>query len=146
MDKAAYKKHVEERASKSTTGVNCLRAFLVGGTICVIGQGFMRLFVHLGSEETTAKTLVALVLMAIAAILTGLGLYSKLAKFGMAGAFVPITGFANAITSSAIESKTEGWIFGMGAKIFTIAGPVILYGTLASVLYGVIYYVVTLWR
>jgi len=146
MDKVAYKKHVEERAKKSTTGVNCIRAFLVGGTICVIGQALVRLFTHLGSEQAIAKTLVALVLMLIAAILTGLGLYSKLAKLGMAGAFVPITGFANAITSSAIESKTEGWIFGMGAKIFTIAGPVILYGTLASVLYGVIYYIVTLWR
>ena len=121
-------------------------AFLVGGIICVIGQLLFTWYQSMGSDLSSSQTLVSITLIALSAILTGLNIYDNIAKFGGAGSLVPITGFANAVVSPALEFKAEGLVLGLGAKMFIIAGPVIVYGTLASVLYGVIYYVITLMR
>ena len=133
---------MSRRASpKTNSRVNVSMAFLTGGCICVLGELIRRLFEYygLGSEQASAWTSVLLV--GISAVLTGLGWYQKLAKHAGAGTLVPITGFSNAVCSSAIEARSEGFILGVGTKIFTIAGPVILYGCAASVVYGIIYYI-----
>lgn len=119
-------------------------AFLVGGCICLVGQLFTEGYIALGADQTTAATLTSVSLIALGVLLSALGLYAKLAKLGGAGTLVPITGFANAMSSAAIEFKSEGFVFGVGAKMFTIAGPVIVYGVSASVVYGVIYWICTL--
>ncbi len=117
-------------------------AFCVGGLICVIGQLLMEFYKTVcGLNEEMTKMLIPVSLIFIAALLTGLKLFHKIAKRAGAGTLVPITGFANAVVSPAIEFKAEGWVLGMGAKIFTIAGPVIAYGTIASVIYGIIYWI-----
>ena len=121
-----------------------LWAYIVGGLICVIGQLLMELYGYFGATEKQIKMLVPVTLIFIAALLTGLGLFPKIAKRAGAGTLVPITGFANAVVSPAIEFKNEGFILGVGANMFKIAGPVIVYGTVASVVYGVIYWVTTL--
>lgn len=121
-----------------------LWAYIVGGLICVIGQLFMELYGYLGFNEKQVKMLVPVTLIFIAALLTGLGLFQKIAKRAGAGTLVPITGFANAVVSPAIEFKSEGFVLGVGANMFKIAGPVIVYGTVASVIYGVIYWITTL--
>ena len=121
-----------------------LWAYIVGGLICVIGQLLMELYGYFGATEKQIKMLVPVTLIFIAALLTGLGLFPKIAKRAGAGTLVPITGFANAVVSPAIEFKNEGFILGVGAKMFTIAGPVIVYGTIASVIYGIIYWLTTL--
>ncbi len=118
-------------------------AYTVGGAVCVIGQLFKELYTYLDLSEKVVKMAVPVTLIFIAACLTGLGVFDKIARKAGAGTLVPITGFANAVVSPAIEFKNEGWILGVGAKIFVIAGPVIMYGTIASVIYGIIYYVVT---
>ena len=123
---------------------NFFLAYLVGGLICVIGQLLNELYTYLGLQEKVVKMLVPVTLIALASLLTGLRLFEKLAKHAGAGTLVPITGFSNAVTSPAIEFKQEGFVLGVGAKIFTIAGPVILYGVAASVVYGVIYWIVGL--
>lgn len=115
-------------------------AFIIGGLICTLGEGIITILEHFGVEKEDAGAWTSISLVFLSALLTGLGLYEKIAKHAGAGTLVPITGFANAVVSSAIESKTEGFILGVGTKIFTIAGPVILYGTAASVVYGIIYY------
>ena len=119
-------------------------AFLIGGIICVIGQLFMDLYITLGVEEKIASTLASITLIFIAALLTGIGVFDNIAKVAGGGTIVPITGFANSISSQAIDSKSEGFIGGVGAKIFTIAGSVILYGLLAGSVYGVILYIASL--
>ena len=119
-------------------------AYCVGGLICVIGQLLNELYTSMGLSERVVKMAVPVSLILIAALLTGFGLFDKIAKRAGAGTLVPITGFANAVVSPAIEFKNEGYILGVGAKIFTIAGPVIMYGTLASVIYGFIYWVTTI--
>ncbi len=119
-------------------------AYLVGGFICVIGQLFMELYGSLGLTEKQVKMLVPVTLIFIAAVLTGLKLFDKIAKHAGAGTLVPITGFANAVVSPAIEFKSEGFVLGLGANMFKIAGPVIVYGTVASVIYGIIYWITTL--
>jgi len=124
--------------TKSWKNIPC--AFIIGGLICTLGQAIKNIFIYYGVDEETAGTWCSVCLVVLSAILTGLGLYEKLAKHAGAGTLVPITGFANSISSSALEAKSEGFILGVGAKIFTIAGPVILYGTAASVVYGIIYY------
>ncbi len=145
MNKDTYKKYADARAPKSPILKNCLRAFFVGGLICTLGQGLLLLYTEVcGLERADAGTLEAATLILLAAILTGLGLFDRIAKFAGAGTLVPITGFANAVVSPAIDSHAEGLILGVGAKIFTIAGPVLLYGTLAGCLYGVVYWVTTL--
>ncbi len=142
MDDKTYKKYVEKRAQKSNLPSDCAKAFLVGGIICTIGQGLFDLYTALGMTEENVKSLVPVSLVFLAALLTALNVFDNIAKFAGAGTLVPITGFANAVVSPALDTKAEGFILGVGAKIFTVAGPVILYGTLTSVIYGVILYIV----
>ena len=144
MTEKEYGKLVEDISPKSPMGKDCLGAFLVGGSICAIGQFFMNYYTKLGLDETAAGTAVSITLVAMSAILTGLSLYDNIAKYAGAGTLVPITGFANAISAPAVEFKTEGFILGVGAKMFTIAGPVIVYGLAACVIYGLIYWITTL--
>ena len=144
MTDKEYQKLVDEISPKSPIGKDCLGAFLVGGIICTIGQFFINYYTKLGLDKTDAGTAASMTLVAMSAILTGLSLYDNIAKFAGAGTLVPITGFANAIAAPAIEFKTEGFILGVGAKMFTIAGPVIVYGVSASVVYGFVYWITTL--
>ncbi len=144
MTHSEYAKLVKKAAPKSPLGKDCLRAFLVGGIICTLGQLIMNGYTAAGLEKTDASTATSMTLVALSALLTGLSLYDNIAKHAGAGTLVPITGFSNAISASAIEFKTEGFILGVGAKMFTIAGPVIVYGTVASVVYGIICYIGTL--
>ena len=143
--KETYKKYVDARAPKSPLIRDCLHAFFVGGLICTLGQGLTTVYTklcHIPKDD--AGTLTAATLVLIAAILTGLGVFDRIAKFAGAGTLVPITGFANAVVSPAVDAKSEGFILGVGAKIFTVAGPVLLYGTLAGVIWGAIYWITTL--
>lgn len=140
MNKEEYKEYVGRRTKKSASLKNCSLAFLVGGTICTLGQLLRDLYIRLGMDLQDATLLVSISLITLSAILTGIGLFDKIAKFAGAGTLVPITGFANAVVSPAMDTKSEGYIFGVGAKIFTISGPVILYGIFSGVIYGLIYY------
>lgn len=142
IDNASYKKYVEKRAKKSALAADCAKAFLVGGLICCLGQALGDLYKLLRINEETVKSLVPVTLIVVAALLTGLNVFDKIAKFAGAGTLVPITGFSNAVVSPALDTKAEGFILGVGAKIFSIAGPVILYGTLSSVIYGIVLYAV----
>lgn len=135
-----FQKRVKEISPKHNIWVNCFRAFIVGGIICVFGQLLTDIFINFGVEKGEASTLTSIVLIFLGALLTGLDLYDNIAKYAGAGTVVPITGFANAIVSSSIEFKKEGYIFGVGSKMFTIAGPVIVYGVISSVIVGVIYF------
>ena len=145
LSKETYKKYATARAPRSPVLQNCLRAFLTGGLICAIGQGLNTLYTKAcGMEKADAGTLTACTLVLIAAVLTGLGVFDRIAKFAGAGTLVPITGFANAVVSPAIDGRSEGLILGVGSKIFSVAGPVLLYGTLAGAVYGVVYWVVGL--
>lgn len=141
-----YAAYAEGRATPSPLGKDCLKAFLVGGLICCFAQLLLQCYTALGLREEIAKPTVSLTLIFLTALLTGLGIFDKIAKHAGAGTLVPITGFANSVAAPAIDNKTEGLVLGIGAKIFIISGPVILYGTLASTLYGVIYYIMTLFR
>ena len=145
MTKETYKKYADARAPRSPMLRDCTRAFLVGGLICCIAQALTDIYTKLcGMEKTDAGTLTAATLVLAAAILTGLGVFDRIAKFAGAGTLVPITGFANAVVSPAIDAKSEGLILGVGAKVFSVAGPVLLYGTLAGTAYGVVYWITTL--
>ena len=141
MSKKEYSVLAKKLSPKSPKVKDFVLAYLVGGFICVIGQLFMELYEVLGLNEKTVKTLVPVTLIFIAALLTGLKLFDKIAKRAGAGTLVPITGFANAVVSPAIEFKSEGFVLGVGANMFKIAGPVIVYGTVASIIYGVIYWI-----
>ena len=143
MTEKEYATLVEQRMKKSPMWKDCLWAFAVGGAICVLGQGLLNLYSH-WLDEVNAATAVSMTLVVLSALLTGLSLYDNLAKYAGAGTLVPITGFANAIAAPAVEFKTEGFILGVGAKMFTIAGPVIVYGVSASVVYGLIYWIWTM--
>lgn len=145
IGKDNYKRYVDARAPKSKLAQDCMRAFLVGGLICTIAQGLNQLYTDIcGMKKDDAGTVAAITLIFIAVILTGFGVFDKIAKFAGAGTLVPITGFANAVVSPAIDSYHEGLVLGVGAKIFTVAGPVLLYGTLAGAVYGLIYWIVGL--
>lgn len=135
-----YDQMVKDASPNSKSWIDIPWAFLIGGTICCIGEALLNLFQNGGFDEKTAGGWTSVILVLCSAVLTGLGWYSKIAKHGGAGTLVPITGFANAVVSPALEFKSEGYILGLGAKIFIISGPVILYGTAASVIYGLIYY------
>jgi stage V sporulation protein AC len=139
VDKKKYSKMVEKQTKNSPLFKDCIKAFIIGGIICTIGQGINDLYLKLDMGKTEAHMLTSVTLVFIGVLLTAFHLYEKIAKHGGAGTLVPITGFANAVSAPAIEAKTEGFILGVGAKIFTIAGPVILYGTLASFLAGIIF-------
>ena len=134
----AYKQLAGRLAPRSRVGRNCAKAFCVGGGICALGQGVKNLWLLAGLEADGAALATSATLIFLSALATGLGLYDNLAKHGGAGTLVPITGFANAVAAPAIEFKTEGWVTGLAVKMFTIAGPVIVYGTLAGVVYGVV--------
>jgi stage V sporulation protein AC len=139
--KKNYQEMVKQLSPNSKIISDCFRAFLVGGFICVIGQGIYNLLMSYGLSKDGAGIWVAVILVFTAVLLTGLGLYEKIGKFAGAGSVVPITGFANAIAAPAIEFKKEGYVLGVGAKMFLVAGPVIVYGTVTSVIVGIIYYV-----
>ena len=143
MTKKKYSELVKQRSRNSNLWLDCLKAFLIGGAICAIGQGILELFLVLELSEKDAKTLTSVSLIFIGVLLTALHQYEKLAKHGGAGTLVPITGFANAMSSPAIEFKAEGLITGLAAKMFIIAGPVLVYGTAAAVIYGLIYWLTT---
>lgn len=144
MTEKEYGKLVEEISPNSPMGKDCLFAFVVGGIICTIGQFFINYYKQIGLDQDSAGTAASMSLVVLSAILTGLSLYDNIAKHAGAGTLVPITGFANAIAAPAVEFKTEGFILGVGAKMFTIAGPVIVYGLFASVVYGFIYWISSL--
>ncbi len=139
--KEMYKKYVEEKTPANSVGKNMLKAFLLGGIICLLGEFIMNQLEMIGVSEKDCTAWTAIILILISGILTGFNLYSKLANWGGAGALVPITGFANSVAAPAIEYKKEGQVLGIGCKIFTIAGPVILYGVFTSWILGLVYYI-----
>ena len=144
LDSKSYKKYAKERAKKSPLAKDSLMAFLIGGAICMLGQAIMIIYKAVGVPDDMAKSLVPVTLIFLAALFTGIGIFDNLAKIAGAGTLVPITGFANAVVSPAIDNKSEGFIMGVGAKMFVVAGPVIVYGIISSVPYGVVYYIVGL--
>ena len=144
MTEREYGRLVQKMSPNSPMGKDCINAFWIGGLICTLGQVFVNWYGDLGLSKTDAGTAASMTLVALSALLTGLSLYDNIAKYGGAGTLVPITGFANAIAAPAVEFKTEGFVLGVGAKMFTIAGPVIVYGVSASVVYGLIYWITTL--
>jgi len=136
-----YNKYVKKVTPKFSVLKNMMKAYLIGGIICTLGQLLITYYTFLGAEEEIAKAYNTITLVFLSILFTGLGLYQKLAKFGGAGTLVPITGFANSVAAPAVEYKKEGQVFGVGCKIFTIAGPVILYGIFISWVLGLIYYI-----
>ncbi len=142
MTNEQYKEYVKGKSPNSSTTKDCVLAFLIGGLICLIGQFINIFFTSKGFSKETASTLTSITLIFVGAFLTGINVYDDIAKYAGGGTIVPITGFANSIVSSAMEFKTEGYIMGLGAKIFTIAGPVIVFGVISSVICGVIYFII----
>ena len=138
MSPKEYKSYVEQKARKSPIVKDVALAFVIGGLICVVGQAIQDGWSAVGLNQEDAGTATSICLVLLSALLTGFNLYNKIARYGGAGTLVPITGFANAVVSPAIDFKSEGFVTGMAAKMFTVAGPVIVFGTLASVIYGVI--------
>lgn len=141
----AYAQMVKKASPPSKSARNIPLAFLIGGAICTLGHAFIKLYTSRGVPEETAFPAASVTLVFLSALFTGLNIYDKLAKYGGAGTLVPITGFANAITAPALEFKTEGYVMGLGAKMFIIAGPVIVYGISAGVAYGIIIYLFRLY-
>lgn len=144
MTNEEYKKYVEKKTPNSTIFKDVIFAFVIGGFICIIGQFFSDFYVKTGLETELAGTATSITLILISCILTGLDLYDNIAKYAGAGTIVPITGFANSVVSPAMEFKSEGLVLGLAAKMFIIAGPVLVYGTIASVLAGLYYYIVSI--
>ena len=144
ITKDEYSSLVKQISPNSKKVKDYILAFLIGGIICTIGQLFTEIYRYLKIEENTIKLLVPVTLIFLAALLTGLKVFDNIAKHAGAGTLVPITGFANAVVSPALEFKREGFVLGVGAKMFTIAGPVIVYGVTASVVYGIVYWITTL--
>ena len=145
MNKEQYKKYAAAHAKRSPILKNCFFAFLIGGSLCLLGELLTMLYRSLSFIPSShAPTLTSITLIFISVLLTGLGVYDKIAKIAGAGTILPITGFANAVASTAIDSRAEGYILGVGSKIFTVSGPVILYGTVAGAIYGVIYWIISL--
>ncbi len=140
-----YDKMAKKASPNSPKLKNCIKAFIIGGLICAFGQLLNYLFEKMGLNEDEVKAMVPTVLIVITAILTGIGVFDKIAKHAGAGTIVPITGFANSVVSPALEFKSEGYVLGVGANLFKIAGPVIAYGTFAAVIYGVICYIFKLY-
>ena len=139
-----YGKYVKRHALPSPVVKDTVKAFVIGGTICAFGQAFQYLYVAVGMDKEIAPVMVSVTLILISVVMTGLGLYDSVARHAGAGTLVPITGFANAVVSPAIDNKAEGLVLGIGVKLFSVAGPVILFGTLSSVVYGIYYYVMKL--
>lgn len=141
MTPKEYSSLIKEMSPRSPIAKDCANAFVIGGLICVLGQFLLNTYTGIGLSKAEAGTATSITLVALSALLTGLSVYDDIAKYAGAGTLVPITGFANAVSAAAVEYKTEGYILGVGAKMFTIAGPVIVYGTAASVVYGLIYWI-----
>ncbi|AEY66886.1 stage V sporulation protein AC [Clostridium sp. BNL1100] len=141
--KDQYSKYVEEVSPKSKLFTNVLKAFLVGGIICDIGQLFINLLKNRGLDNDAVSAITSIIMIFQAALLTGLNVYDEIGKFAGAGSIVPITGFANSVVSPAMEFKSEGYVLGMGAKMFIVAGPVIVYGICSSIIAGIIHYLIT---
>lgn len=140
MNSDAKKQLIKKYSPPSRLFKNSLLAFIFGGALCTIGELLMMLYSQYISDESTVGMLVTVTLIGLGALLTGLGIFDKIARYAGAGTLVPVTGFSNAVVSEAMDSKSEGYVLGVGAKIFTVAGPVILFGLLSGVVYGVIYY------
>ena len=138
MDKREYCRMAERRAACSPLWRNTLAAFLTGGSICLFGEALRQAALSFGADERTAPTVATIVLIFLASLATGLGFFDTVARAAGAGTLVPVTGFANAVVAPALDTKSEGWVLGVGAKIFTVAGPVLLFGVLAGVGYGLI--------
>ena len=141
MNSKDKKSLIKQFSPSSSILKNSLLAFLFGGAICVIGQLLSLLYSYLGLDKKNAGTLVTVTLIFLAALLTALGIFDKIARHAGAGTLVPVTGFSNAVVSQAMDAKSEGYVLGVGAKIYTVAGPVILYGLLSGTVYGLIYYI-----
>ena len=139
--KQTYQDYVDKKSPNSPLLKNCFNAFWIGGLICTIGQVILNICKERGFDTQTSGTIVSILLIGISAFLTGLNLFNKIGKFAGAGSLIPITGFANSVVASAIEYKTEGQVFGIGSKIFTIAGPVILFGIFTSWVLGLLYWI-----
>ena len=142
--KKAYRKIADAHAPSSSLAKDCVLAFISGGSICAAGQLMGDISKAFGVSEENVKAVIPVSLLFVACVLTGFGVFDKIACKAKAGLLVPITGFSNAVCSSALDAKSEGFVFGIGAKMFAIAGPVIVYGTVASVIYGIIYYISTI--
>lgn len=141
MDSREKKQLIKKYSPGSSIFKNSIKAFIFGGLICVVGQLLSELYSYLGCDKKTSGILVTITLIFIAALLTGLGIFDKIARHAGAGTLVPVTGFSNAVVSQAMDAKSEGYVLGVGAKIYTVAGPVILYGLLSGVIYGLIYFI-----
>ena len=144
FDKELYAAYAKRRAGRSPVLKNSLAAFFVGGGICTLGEALFSLYAHLGASARIAGLLVTLSLIFLSALLTFFGIFDRIARFAGAGTLLPVTGFANAVVSPAMDNKSEGYVLGVGAKMFTVAGPVLVYGTAAGVLVGIVYYVIGL--
>jgi len=142
LTKKEYQQYVESKSPKSKVLRNVIRAFLVGGLICVIGQFFINILKSNGLDQDQASMIATLILVFLGALFTGLNVYDELGRFAGAGSIIPITGFANSIVSPAMEHKSEGYIMGVGGKMFVVAGPVLVYGISASIIAGIIYYLI----
>lgn len=142
MTNKEYGEYIKKKSPNSNLSGNMLKAFISGGVICAIGQGILNLFKYYGLGADEAGTATSITLVFLGALLTGLGVYDRMAKFSGAGTLVPITGFANSIVSPALEFKSEGYVTGMSAKMFVIAGPVLVFGISASVLYGILFAII----
>lgn len=145
MTNSDYGQMVKKASPPSNSKRNIPLAFLFGGAICTLGEAFINLYTYLGMERDDASAVASITLVFIAALLTGLNVYDNIAKYAGAGTLVPITGFSNAMTSPALEFKSEGYILGLGAKLFQIAGPVIVYGIASGIVYGIILYLFKLY-
>jgi stage V sporulation protein AC len=141
-----YNQYVKQITPRHSVFINVIKAYLTGGIICTIGQFFIEYYRSLGADMESAKLYNTLTLVFLSIVFTGFGIYQKIAKFGGAGTLVPITGFANSVAAPAVEYKKEGQVFGIGCKIFTIAGPVILYGIFTSWVLGLIYYMLKVFK
>ena len=141
---ASYKKRIKAHTPPSSLIKDSFRAFVFGGAICTLGELIATFYSYLGAKTEDAYTLMTVTLIFVAALLTGLGVFDNIAKYAGAGTLVPVTGFANSVVSPAIDNRSEGLVLGVGAKIFTVAGPVILYATLSGTAFGVIYYITRL--
>lgn len=146
VTKTEYSKMTDKASKKSSLLKDCICAFLVGGAICLIGHGIFLMYSSFGMQELDSRAATSATLIFLGAFFTTIGVYDDLAKFAGAGSIVPITGFSNAVVSPAIEFKSEGYVLGLGAKMFIIAGPVIVYGTVASVIYGIILCIIKLFQ
>ena len=140
IDKKEYVKYTREHAKKSPILKDCFHAFIVGGARCAAAEALSKFYVSVIPDESTARSLISVTFIFIAGLLTGIGIFDDIARFAGAGTLVPITGFANSVVASAIDDKSEGLVLGVGAKMFAVAGPVIVFGTVSSALYGFIYW------